>query len=142
MHRDEEVIETGVRICTFACGDHGQHYTIPIWASNARMKKFLGGQSDREAQNALVCRASTEYLDDVYTLIAFGAKGQPKTEKGILSATKFHQLLDDYKGYAGKKYDIYLIRHRSGELVSFQERDDPFLRAFGIRAGSQPSYDL
>jgi hypothetical protein len=132
MYDDSEAGIGGVRICTLACGDHGAHYTILVWAGYARMRTFLAGQSDRETQNALVCRATVDCSDDAYTLIAFGAEARPKAEKGVLSAKDFLHLLSSYKGYAGSKFDIYIIKHRSGALVSFQQRDDPFLSAFGL----------
>jgi hypothetical protein len=69
------------------------------------MRTFLAGQSDRETQNALVCRATVDCSDDTYTLIAFGAEARPKAEKGILSTKDFLRLLSRYKGYAGSKFD-------------------------------------
>lgn len=174
MRFDDCESEKGVRICTLACGDHGTPYTIRIWAAYVSMETILAGRSDSRTQSVLVCRASTEYLGDTYTLVAFGAKTQqtsrwlhlgrrPKhrtdcicgegpncalvasgaevktsaevqtsSEKGVLSAKDFRNLLSGYTGYAGRNYNIFIIKHRSGELISFQQYDDPFLSAFGL----------
>jgi hypothetical protein len=128
----DEPAKKGVRICALACGDDGKAYTIKVWADYAEMEQVLAGKNRSYLkQTALVCRASTVYAGDTYTTVAFGTVAKPDAERGVLSAWDFRRLMSSYTGTAGKDYDTYIIKHRSGELLPFvQGKDDPFLNAF------------
>jgi hypothetical protein len=148
---DDYETEKGVRICMLGCGDHGAPYTSLVWAGYTRMKAILAGQNDDRIRNTLVCRASIEYLGDIYTLIAFGmtkahailtTEPQLEVEKGVLSMWDFLRAMNGYRSYTAPKCDVYIIRHKAGELVSFQQKDDPFLETFGLRDKEKPSRDF
>jgi hypothetical protein len=128
----DEPAKKGVRICCLACGTDGAPYTVKVWADYTEMEQVLAGKNRHYIkQNALVCRASTLFAGDTYTLVAFGVVAKPDAEKDVLSAWDFRRLTSNYTGKAGAEYDTYIIKHKAGELLSFvQGKDDPFLNAF------------